>query len=571
MGVSGAVFESAGKRTVHWIPGVYSRRNTVPSGTGTISNNLVIMGQSMGGKPLTMIPIADVTEARELLVGGQLLEGVANGFNGSNDFVPQQIWAFRVNKGTCSSITLKNGTDDIITVKSKDYGVHTNQIKIWVKDGTAAGSKKIVVNYKGNEVSEDNIIRKSIAVQYIGESSSATMKINHDGCVIEAKDDAPANLNISWEDCDTLEALTARLNDTGLFLATLIDERPNIATINLDTTSKVDIKTTSMTFNSDLQAFCEKLANMQYIGEVEIVGTTVFLPPENNASFAYFSGATSGTYTVQDWVDALAILEEEDVQNIATPSTDHDVRILISNHITSMCQTEKRKERQGIFGLPLNTPLEAAIAAAKELNSEYVSLVMDDAIVSDPLTGATKNIDPAMVACKIAGMEAAMGMSNPLTNKQLKVNSFGKKHRVSELNAMIQAGIMPCGINEDGLLVVIRAMTTYQDDNLGLNERSCVREALYMDRDLRKAYSRRTGTSTEPSENEIVATLLRKASQWYILGYITKADSGDLVFDIKVRFDGDKTYLEYSKYLRAPNNFTFITSNNMIYSSAEAA
>jgi hypothetical protein len=31
-----------------------------------------------------------------------------------------------------------------------------------------------------------------------------------------------------------------------------------------------------------------------------------------------------------------------------------------------------------------------------------------------------------MVACKIAGMEAAMGMSNPLTNKQLKVNSFGK-------------------------------------------------------------------------------------------------------------------------------------------------
>jgi hypothetical protein len=164
-----------------------------------------------------------------------------------------------------------------------------------------------------------------------------------------------------------------------------------------------------------------------------------------------------------------------------------------------------------------------------------------------------------------------MGMSNPLTNKQLKVNSFGKKHRVSELNAMIQAGIMPCGINEDGLLMVIRAVTTYQDDNLGLNERSCVREALYMDRDLRKAYSRRTGTATEPSENEIVATLLRKASQWYVLGYITKSDSGDLVFDIKVRFDGDKTYLEYSKYLRAPNNFTFITSNNMIYSSAEAA
>jgi hypothetical protein len=571
MGVSGAVFESAGKRTVHWIPGVYSRRNTVPSGTGTISNNLVIMGKSIGGKPMTMIPIADVTEARELLVGGQLLDAVANGFNGSGDYVPQQIWAFRVNKGTRSSITLKSGIDDIITVKSKDYGVHTNQIKIWIRDGTAEGSKKILVNYKGNEIVEDNIIRKSISVEYIGEGSAATMAINHDGCVIAATGDTAASMSISWDDCDTLENLAARLNDTGLFMATLIDERPNIKTSDLDTCAAQDIKTGAITFNSDLTAFCETLSAMQYVGEVRIASTTIFVPPENTDSYKYFSGATGGTYTVQDWVDALAVLEEEDVQNITTPSTDHDVRVLISNHITSMCQTEKKKERQGIFGLPKNTPLEDAVAAAKELNSEYVSLVMDDAIASNPMTGATENIDPAMVACKIAGMEAAMGMSTPLTNKQLKINSFGKKHRVSELNAMIQAGIMPCGINEDGLLVVIRAVTTYQDDNLGLNERSCVREALYMDRDLRKAYSRRTGTATEPSENEIVATLLRKASQWYVLGYITKSDSGDLVFDIKVRFDGDKTYLEYSKYLRAPNNFTFITSNNMIYSSAEAA
>jgi len=124
---------------VHWIPGVYSRRNTVPSGTGTISNNLVIMGQSTGGKPRTMIPLADATEARELLVGGQLLEAAAHAFNGSGDFVPQQVYAFRVNNGTRSSITLKSGGTDILTVRSKDYGLHMNQLKIWVREGTAAG------------------------------------------------------------------------------------------------------------------------------------------------------------------------------------------------------------------------------------------------------------------------------------------------------------------------------------------------------------------------------------------------------------------------------------------------
>jgi len=106
---------------------------------------------------------------------------------------------------------------------------------------------------------------------------------------------------------------------------------------------------------------------------------------------------------------------------------------------------------------------------------------------------------------------------------------------------------------------------------LALNERSCVREALFMDRDLRKAFTRRSGTSSEPSTAEIISVLIKKARDWYTKGYITKSDGGELVLNAKVKFDGDKTYLEYDKYIRAPNNFTFITSNNMIYSSADAA
>ncbi|MDR2701086.1 MAG: phage tail sheath subtilisin-like domain-containing protein [Spirochaetaceae bacterium] len=570
MGVSGAVFESAGKRTVHWIPGVYSRRNTVPSGTGTVANNLVIMGNSMGGMPNTLIPVTDVSEARELLAGGQLLDAVAHAFNGSNDYVPQQVYAMRVNKGTRSSITLKNGSTDIISVKSKDYGVHTNQIKIWVQNGKAPNSKKILVNFKGNEVVQDNIVRKSISVRYSGEGSSASMTVTNTGCDLYAADDPDANMTITWDECETLEALVSRLNDSGFYVATLIDDRPNVKTAELDTASAVSIMGNA-DFYSNLYAFCTALASMQYIGEVEIVSNSMFAAPGDTGSFIYFSGATAGTYTVADWADSLEALEKEDVQSITTPSTDHDVRILISNHITSMCKTETRKERQGLCGLPKGTGLEDAIAAAKELNSEYMSLVIDDAVANNPITGASENIDPGMLACKIAGMEAGTSVATALTNKQLKVNAFGQKRKTSDLNLMIQNGIMPCGINEDGLLVVIRAMTTYQDDNLALNERSCVREALYMDRDLRKAFSRRVGTTSMPSKDEIIGCLRRKAEQWRVQGLITTSGSGELVFDIKVRFDGDKTYLEYSKNLRAPNNFTFITSNNMIYSSAAAA
>lgn len=571
MGVSGAVFESAGKRTIHWVPGVYSRRNTIPSGSGSLANNLVVMGHSMGGKPRTMIPLADVTEAKQLLTGGELLEAVAESFNGSNDFVPQQVYAFRVNDGTQASLILKSGSTDILEVKSKDYGVHTNQLKLWVKSGTVAGSKKVVVSYKGNEDSADNIIRKSFSILYVGTGSNATMAIDKDGATLAATGDPAANISVTWETCETLDAFITLLNDTGVYSATAIDVRPSAKTSDLDTTGSVSLMGTAAVFYSNLVAFAEALCSLSYIGEAKAVSNTIFVVPDDMDAYAYFSGATAGSYTISDWAASLEALESEDVQSIATPSTDHDVRILINNHVVSMSQTEKRKERQGICGMPMNTSIEDGVLAAKELNAEYMSLIIDDAYDSNPLTGASQHIDPGMVACKVAGMEAAMGPATPLTNKQIKVTSFGKKRRTSELNAMIQGGIMPLGINEEGLLVIIRAMTTYQDDNLALNERSCVREALFMDRDIRKAYSRRTGTSDEPSTSEIISTLENKAKEWKRKGYITASDDGKLVFDIKVRFEGDKTYLEYSKYLRAPNNFTFITSNNMIYSSAEAA
>ena len=40
--------------------------------------------------------------------------------------------------------------------------------------------------------------------------------------------------------------------------------------------------------------------------------------------------------------------------------------------------------------------------------------------------------------------------------------------------------------------------------------------------------------------------------------------------NIKVRFDGDKTYLTFERFIRAPNNFMFITGTNKVYSSTVA-
>jgi hypothetical protein len=568
MGVSPVVFETAGKRTEHLKPGVFTRRNNVPSGTGTPSQKTVILGQSIGGQPRTLLELTDISEARNKLVGGNLLDAVAHAFTGSRNFVPQKVFAFRVNNGTRAELTLKSGSEDIVIIKSRDYGVHTNQIKIWVKDGDVADSKRVLASYRGKEVDTGDILRKSFSVLYTGNGATATMSITTTGMTLTSTGN---DLNVTWEECETLDDLVARINDTGLYSATVLDVSTNARTANLDTVQNISVKDTATVFFSNLAAFVDalRLRAGLYIGDIDVIAKDVRVVPENTNGYVYLEGAKAGTYNIGDWVEALELLEKEDVQSVTTPSDVYDVLVLIVNHCVIMSTTGKKKERQYFVGAPEGTSIEDGIALAREFNTDLGSIVINSAVASDPLTGAKITIPPALLACKTAGMEAAMGIANPLTNKPVNVSAFVEKYTDSEMEKLIAGGVMPFGINDDGQLVVIRAMTTYQGDNLASNERSCVRLSLYMDRDFRKAYNRRIGTSEEPSESDVIDILKKRAKIWHRMGLITKSDTGELVFDITVRFDGDATFLDYSRYLRTPNNFIFGTSNNKIYRSAE--
>lgn len=564
MGVSAAKFNSAGQSSSHYIPGTYSRRNTIGAGTGVSSGNLCIIGTSMGGKPLTLHSVADKAEAKDLLVSGLLLDAVAQAFTGSTTYVPQQVFCMRVNAGTQATRVLKNGSTTVLTLKSADYGAHQNQLKMWLKAGTTG--KKVLVNYKGSEIEVDNIAKKSLSILYVGEGESATCTINATGLTLTA-DVTDDNLSVTWEECETLEELVAKINDSGVYSATLLDTTPHTPTKQLDHVSGVSVLDTAATFNSDLQALIDALESVQYIGpgNVTLEGTSRLIPDEDDG-YVYFSGATAGTSTFSDYEAALALLEKEDIQIIATPETDNDIHTLIVDHCISMSTVTKKRERMCWLGTAKNTSIDNALALAREYNSELVSLVCTSAIASNPLTGAKEEINPALLACKCAGIESAIGVSNPLTNKAIKVSSFGTKYKEGELNKMIAGGLVTFGENDDGELVCIRSITTYQGDSLVLNERSMIRSVLYMDADLRKAFNRRIGTNDEPSESSIIQTLENKAKEWYADNLLTK-NGANLYENAKVRFDGDKIYLTFDRYIRAPNNFVFITATNKVYSS----
>jgi hypothetical protein len=241
-----------------------------------------------------------------------------------------------------------------------------------------------------------------------------------------------------------------------------------------------------------------------------------------------------------------------------------------------MSNVMNRKERTCILGGPVGMTDDAALEEALGLNNKLVSFVCDNAYKINTNTGNKDTLSGAMLGVMLAAMESSMSPNTPLTFKQLNVLGFTKTRTITNMKDLIVGGIMVCNANPEDLkdFICIRAMTTFQGDDLIYNERSMVREDLFMNRDLRQQFKPAIGTAgtvdnSLVSPNSAVKTLKDTAKQWALNGYIIPTDSNENVWDIKVRVDGDKRYITYSRYLTAPVNFVFITAVNHIYTSTQ--
>jgi hypothetical protein len=573
MGVGPAVFQSAGQRTEHFVPGAYSRSAAVGGQGGISAGNGVILGKSSMGMAGVLNEFASPREAIAILGDGELSKAVALAFNPSPDYTPQKIFAMVVNGNKQAVRQMMSGSNIILNLKSSMYGVPANQLKMRLSAGTDAGTKKIHFVFKGDDDTAekiDNIGKESISLLYTGAGSAANVTINNESLAVSVTG-AEDSIEILFADFPTIEQVAARLNDTGVFAAIQLETESNVSANQLDAVTSRDIKTSAVTLRSDLYALISALKNSGYIGKdnVEKAEGAENIMPDLDADFIYFTGAAAGTYTVADWNDALEKLETEDVHIVSTPSTDHTVHVLINNHCTLMSSTVNRKERTWFLGGAKGEAMAEALENAKSLNSKYGSYVYPSANVNSPLSGEAEDVAASFVACMLLGMEAALAINEPLTWKNLSVNKFLVKLKIPEMEKLIKGGVLCCGTTDDNRLAVIRAMTTYMGGaQLQLVERSMVREDLYMNRDLRNRYSACIGRPGLDKGGAAAEILQSTARMWKTDGLIVPNDKGENVWGVIVRKSGDKTYIEFNRNLTAPQNFFFITAYNYVYDTA---
>jgi hypothetical protein len=566
MGVSAAVFESAGKRTEHYVPGSYTRTQNVTSARGVSAGNLCIIGTSTGGKPDTLLEFNTLSAAKNTLVEGSLLEAIAYAFGGSSEYVPSKVYAMRVNKGTQASLTL----GQLITIKSWDYGTHTNQLKLRIFDA-ANNSVKFVVSYKNETIESNEISSPRFSLVY-GGAGTSSVDIQSDKIILTEVVEGETNSEtIKFEDFSTIGTLVARINELGTYNATILNSSDDFECASLDTVTGESVTIDGVTFYSNFESLITALEDNIYIGDVEMLSNTRNCSALFKEGFEYFTGGTNGDNgSSEEWAEALEVLESEDIQIIATPSTDESIQVLISAHCTEMSSTVNRKERTAILGCPVGESDSNSISKAISFNSKYVSYVPDNASAINPISGKTETISGAMLGVMLAGMESAMPVNEPLTNKELNVLGFSVKRSIENMENLIKKGLLVCNIDPDdsSRFICIRGLTTYQGTgDLISCERSMVREDLFMNRDLRYKFKKSVGRPNITKIPTYKKTLIDAAAEWATAGYLIPNDSNENVWNITISIDGDKIYLEFSRYLTAPTNFIFATATNNVYTS----
>ncbi len=458
-------------------------------------NILAIIGESVGGEPNKVLRFGSANEAVDVLIDGESLKAIEKAFDPSNEVPgPSEILFVRVNPATQASLTLKDDASaDVIDLKTTGYGLHFNQVKVKIEAGTDNGKK--VTSQLGNDVySQDNIYRDAFTVQYTGANGTATIAINPTTVVLV---DA-ATTTIELSSYPTIGALVDRINAVAGWGASVLDGNDEQIALNgLDTLAAANAKAAPVTIAADLQAVIDYI-NGAAEGFLTATRHTGAGKTPANIAFTYLSGATDGSVTNTEWQNAFDVLQVEDVQWIVPISSNESIHAMADTHVSYMSNVG-RMERRAFVGGAVSVDDDAAIAAAKAINSDrtaYVHLGFYDYNSAGQLTLYPPYIAAAMVAGAFAGINPGTAM----TNKSVKAAGLERNLRnPTDTDRLINGGVLTFVNTTHGYKVVKSISTWLINNNYNRVEISTGVALDYVSRTVRDALDGLRGAKGSPT------------------------------------------------------------------------
>lgn len=563
-------------------PGYYGKRNISALDIGAATGSrLLIIGECKGGVPFnatTDYPnaeerinwISDSDTLNKLIRDGAAYYGALFALTPSNqpgvNGAPA-VGVIRINKATKGSYTISDiDTDLVVDVKSKDYGLYTNQIRFKISDGTTKG-KKISVKFEDQTVEGDNVTLELLKVQYVGAGTACALTIDPLGNLVTTVTGGPGgeNISISLASYDTVASLVAYFNSLGVYSATLLGDG-TFATNKLDkiiSGDLVDIKT-EYTVKAILQAVINWFNNSSSYLIASLTTGAERRVPANLANYVFLGGASDGASPVtQDWVDALnQICKVVDASFVGVMTNDLSVQTAISEHVTYMSSSVGRNERQSIVGSGSSDNKSTKLANAAILNNALVGYFGTEIKRYDK-NGELQEWAGFYGAAEVLGMFAGNAINFAATNKMLNVVGIKEVYSNSDKDDYIKGGVMIAAPSSQGGIRVIRSVTTYQGSNIIANEFSAMRTALYVVKDHRTYVEALIGNPGDATGLESVKNRALLRLDYYIEQGLFVVDPalGNAYRNFTFTALADTITISYEATLVLPINFILVNHN----------
>jgi hypothetical protein len=446
-------------------PAVVSRvdDSAMDNPNGDVGNVAAFLGRSADGKPNSVLRFGNAGEARATLISGELLECVLAAFDPSNETpAPSEVVAIRVNPALQATLVLQSAaTVPVINLASQPYGVRANRIAVKVEAGTVRGVK-LTTKLADVTYSADNVARDAFSIRYTGSEATAVIQTSNTSIIVSAPSGTPV-ATLDLNDFKTIQEVADRLNGIPNIAVTVLDGSGQQPALNgLDTVTAQDIKAAAFTVRADLQAAVDWL-NGQGEGFVTATRAANAGAIPAPIPFTYLSGGTDGVVTNTNWTVAFETLQTADVQWCGVASSAPDIHAMLSAHVSYMSSTG-RSERRAVAGAPTATTDTAAIALAKAINSDRVSLTHLGVYDYDA-AGTLILQPPYIAAAKVIGAFAGVTPGTPLTGRSLKIQGLERRLRnPTDTDALIRGGVLCIEDTREGYKVV-KSISTWLNDS----------------------------------------------------------------------------------------------------------
>lgn len=546
-----------------------------------------IVGVAERGEPNVAIAFTDASTAYAAYGYGTDSAPLVRGIVRALAAGAGTVYGVRI--GTPKAFTAKIAGDSgtPIQLTSKEWGKAVKPWTIQIKAGsnvaTKTGSKAIVLTTHDGldrQYVADNIYKEYLHIISTGAAGTCTI----DDEMVSLQQGTLTAKEYKFDDFPRLGNLIAAILADGQFSVELargatssletrfLDAQTSSYTVNASTGAKTVLTgTTRAVFDTLSTGLFRALVSPTWVSNyVLTIGTYKFkyeITDDGVTSDKSMENSfVDPAITESDWSAGFGALADVTL-SVIVPMTGDDVNISHGvEHVKSLSGPEYSRERLLIVGGPDGQSMHDAISLAESFNDKRV-VVCWPGIQDYGRSGDLQVLAPYYLAAQIGGMLTSQpDPSVPLTNKTVAVPALEFIPTPSDVNELINGGVLTLKTDTQRGIVVAQSLTTWTGDlAYARREISTVRAADRTVRAVRDAIQQYIGGKSTPQIFSQISQKVRETLQFCVTqGWIVADPTNPALYpaysNISIRAQGDAYYVDFTISPVRPLNYILITA-----------